>query len=90
MYPRGAAPSGIHDLSGNVWEWTYSLNRPYPYDARDGRNDQDSGDHRRMRGSSWLFDQICARCTARGGGPPDHYNDVVGFRLVVSKADPEL
>jgi len=90
MYPRGASPSGIHDLSGNVWEWTYSLNRPYPYDPRDGRNDQDSGDHRRMRGSSWLFDERCARCSARGGGPPDHYNDVVGFRVVISTASPEL
>ncbi|MCB0069116.1 MAG: SUMF1/EgtB/PvdO family nonheme iron enzyme, partial [Caldilineaceae bacterium] len=22
MYPQGATPGGIHDLAGNVWEWT--------------------------------------------------------------------
>ena len=25
MYPRGATPTGLYDLSGNLWEWTLSL-----------------------------------------------------------------
>jgi len=42
MYPRGATPSGLHDVSGNVWEWTHSLYKLYPYRADDGHNDEDA------------------------------------------------
>ena len=52
-FPAGATPSGIHDLSGNVWEWTASLYKPYPYRADDGRNDPDAAGSRVVRGGSW-------------------------------------
>ena len=28
-YPAGRTPEGVHDLIGNVWEWTSSPHRPY-------------------------------------------------------------
>jgi len=39
QYPKGASPYGVLDMAGQVWEWTTSLARPYPYDMQDGRED---------------------------------------------------
>jgi len=52
--PAGASWVGALDMSGNVWEWTKSLYRPYPYKAEDGREtNETSGSWRVYRGGSW-------------------------------------
>ena len=48
--PAGATPQGVHDLAGNLAEWTSSLYRPYPYDPRDGRENPRTVGERVTRG----------------------------------------
>ena len=37
--PKGASPYGLLDAAGNGWEWVSSAYQPYPYNAKDGRED---------------------------------------------------
>ena len=81
LSPRGASPFGVLDLAGNVWEWTASALRPYPYVAGDGREDGTSPEPRVVRGGSYIHGAAEIRCSYRHGmlqGAVDHY---VGFRL---------
>jgi formylglycine-generating enzyme required for sulfatase activity len=38
-FPKGASPYGVLDMAGNGWEWISSAYLPYPYDAKEGRED---------------------------------------------------
>jgi formylglycine-generating enzyme required for sulfatase activity len=54
VFPGGTTPEGLVDMTGNVWEWTSSVYRDYPYDAADGREDHHAPSTRRVvRGGSW-------------------------------------
>ena len=44
---------GLHDMHGNVWEWTRSKLMPYPYREGDGRNSPGTQEDRVARGGSW-------------------------------------
>jgi iron(II)-dependent oxidoreductase len=65
----GATPEGVHDLAGNVAEWTSSLYRPYPYRAEDDREDADAPGERVTRGGDHVFDSTAEklRTTFRAG-----------------------
>jgi sulfatase modifying factor 1 len=82
----GAAPSGLTDMAGNVWEWTSSWYVPY------GAPDRESADgqgERVSRGGSFLCSpQFCQgyRASARNHTTPDTSLENIGFRCV---ADPE-
>jgi len=85
IFPCGATPENVHDLSGNIWEWTSSLYRPYPYRADDGREDASVPDeYRVVRGGSWYHRAFQARGAYRGAlYRPYHANDNVGFRIAI-------
>jgi formylglycine-generating enzyme required for sulfatase activity len=72
------------DLSGNVWEWTASLHRDYPYRPDDGREDPLAEGRRTLRGGSWYVSQGDARVSSRTNGHPVTFYDLVGFRVVVA------
>ncbi len=90
LYPQGATPRGLHDVSGNVWEWTRSHYRDYPYDSRDGRNDQDTNEPLVARGGSWYDYRQDARVASRFKLPPVFFYNGLGFRVVVSLANSEF
>ncbi len=76
-------PAGLHDLAGNVKEWThdvYSL-KP-PEQVQIGVDALDSGNSARhvIKGSSWKSAELTElRASWRGGS--DSANDDVGFRV---------
>jgi iron(II)-dependent oxidoreductase len=51
--PQGDSPYGAQDMAGNIWEWTSSAVRPYPYDPGDGREDLSRVERRVLRGGGY-------------------------------------
>ncbi|MCB9120929.1 MAG: SUMF1/EgtB/PvdO family nonheme iron enzyme [Caldilineaceae bacterium] len=80
-FPHGATPDGLHDLNGNVYEWTASLYRPYPYVPGDGREEADAEGLRVMRGGSWYAGRREVRGAYRYRFNPRDGNDSLGYRL---------
>jgi len=76
-------PWGLHDMHGNVWEWTRSASRPYPYRDDDGRNDPAAKGRRVVRGGSWYDRPKRCRSAFRLGYRPYHAVFNVGFRVVM-------
>ena len=83
-HPNGASPYGALDMAGNVWEWTSSIYKNYPYDPNDGREEPISADQRVLRGGAFYNLADGVRCTIRYGRNTDFKIDYDGFRVVVS------
>ncbi|MGQ9626792.1 MAG: formylglycine-generating enzyme family protein [Anaerolineae bacterium] len=88
-YPTGASPYGALDMAGNVWEWTGSLYKDYPYRTDDGREDAQAEGRRVLRGGSCRSTQKLVRGGDRYGYSPHDLGDV-GFRVVVISPPPQL
>ena len=79
--PSGDSICGAADMVGNVWEWTSTLFRPYPYRADDGREEKKPGERYVMRGGAWYYSRKLARCASREGMTENHISQATGFRL---------
>ncbi len=44
---------GFYDMLGNVWEWSSSAERPYPFDAKDGREGDAASEQHVVRGGGF-------------------------------------
>ncbi|MFB6295804.1 MAG: formylglycine-generating enzyme family protein [Halobacteriales archaeon] len=89
-HPKGATPSGIHDMAGNVSEWTSSLYRPYPYDADDGREDPTVRGERVTRGGAHVFfgpDELRAYYRTGFSREFDRGHRHIGFRCARSVSE---
>jgi formylglycine-generating enzyme required for sulfatase activity len=73
---------GLHDLHGNVWEWTASeYDEKYGGAELHGVSDRNAGGLRVLRGGSWDDEPRWLRSAARSCTNPQVRNDTWGFRL---------
>ncbi|WP_189134483.1 ergothioneine biosynthesis protein EgtB [Wenjunlia tyrosinilytica] len=83
-YPAGVSPLGVHQLIGDVWEWTSSGFHPYPgFSAWPYREYSEvffGGDYKMLRGGSFAVDPVACRGTFRNWDHPVRRQIFSGFR----------
>ena len=84
--PVGSFPAndfGLHDMHGNMWEWTQDCwNDTYQGAPADGRP-WTTGDcsRRVLRGGSWDYIPRDLRSASRGWNNPSYRGNIIGFRV---------
>jgi len=78
---------GIHDMSGNVWEWVsdHYLKVYYNDSPRNNPKGPSLTPSHVIRGGSWDVASRYLRCSFRGHNAPDFGERSIGFRLVMDK-----
>ncbi|MGH8560221.1 MAG: formylglycine-generating enzyme family protein, partial [Methylococcales bacterium] len=75
---------GLHDMAGNVWEWTcsaYAENYDHSESERVCASDNDAKTPRVVRGGSWDDDPGRVRSANRFWNTPGDRYFSLGFRL---------
>lgn len=84
---------GLHDMHGNVAEWTQDWSAPYPDDAQTDPKGPSESEVRVdlsmkiVRGGSFMDDAYLARSANRSEASPVVANSYIGFRPVLEVAD---
>jgi formylglycine-generating enzyme required for sulfatase activity len=84
---KAANELGLHDMSGNVWEWC----QDWYQDSYSGLDSTDpagpaSGSHRGRRGGSWFHTATYCRVAYRLRNRPSTTYYYLGFRVVLAPA----
>lgn len=89
-YPAGASALGVHQLIGDVWEWTSSDFGPYPgfrvFPYREYSEAFFGGGYKVLRGGSWAADGAASRGTFRNWDYPIRRQIFTGFRTARNDA----
>ena len=75
---------GIHDMSGNVWEWCRDWKGEYSGDSVVDPAGPASGSDRVRRGGCWRNIPAYCRVAGRYGSSPDSGGARLGFRVVLA------
>jgi formylglycine-generating enzyme required for sulfatase activity/energy-coupling factor transporter ATP-binding protein EcfA2 len=89
-YSTGQSPFGCYDMSGNVFEWTISHCKPYPYSQNKrtrqetkGRSEEQYIKYRVLKGGAFSYNLTLMRVSMRYAYySDDHRASSVGFRCV--------
>lgn len=81
---------GLHDMHGNVWEWTADWHDEHYYaqSPTDDPQGPAEGSVRVRRGGSWHTWPLYARCAYRNWNSPQTRYTLVGIRLVMQVPAP--
>ncbi|HEX5404892.1 MAG TPA: ergothioneine biosynthesis protein EgtB [Pseudonocardiaceae bacterium] len=93
-YPAGASALGVHQLVGDVWEWTASDFTAYPgfvaFPYREYSEVFFGPDYKMLRGGSFGTDQVACRGTFRNWDYPIRRQIFAGFRCARDVRPDEL